>query len=319
MNNDKTNLHKEIVEIIAPVYNEEKLINGFFDKVKSILDKVDIEWCITFINDGSTDETREKLDTLADLYSEVKAVHLSRNFGKEAALTAAFDLSSADAVIPMDVDLQDPPEILPKMINAWRDGSEIVTAVRKSRKDENLLRTFATNIFYKVFSRLAGFDVIKNAGDFRLFDKRIVSVIKNIREKRRFMKGIFSWIGFNNKIIYFDRPLRVDGSSKWGFLKLAGYAFSGLTDFSPFPLRVSTIMGVSISLLSLIYGVIIIIKTVIYGIDLPGYPSLMVAILFLGGVQLLFMGIIGEYLSKIQDEVKNRPIYIVDSISKKTN
>lgn len=299
------------ISIIVPMYNERDGIDAFFNRMQPILSGVTSEWEIVCINDGSTDDTLEILKKHSNRETRIKVVNFSRNFGKEAALTAGIDYCSGKAVIPIDADLQDPPEIIPEMVEKWKGGYKVVLATRKKREGETFLKKFTAASFYKVISRISDIDIPQNTGDFRLMDRQVVEVIKQMPERNRFMKGILSWPGFSTTTVFFDREARHAGTTTWGFWKLWQFALDGIFAFTSAPLKIWTYLGVVISLVSFVYATFLVIRTLIHGVDLPGYASLMVVMLFLGGIQLISLGVIGEYISRIYNESKGRPIYIV--------
>ncbi|PCJ49801.1 MAG: glycosyltransferase [Gammaproteobacteria bacterium] len=305
-------MSQEKLSLLVPMYNESEVIPLFFTTIKDVLADIDIEWEIVCVNDGSSDNTEELIIKQIEVDSRVKLVSFSRNFGKEAAMTAALDYATGDAVIPIDADLQDPPEIINEMIERWRDGVQVVYAKRTSRAGDSIFKRQTANWFYSVFNKMSDTPIPENVGDFRLLDSRVVEVIRELPEKDRFMKGLFSWPGFQTSTIEFERPSREKGDSKFNYWKLWNFAISGITSFSTIPIRVGTYLGMFIAILSFIYGLIVITKTLVSGVDVPGYASLTVIILFMGGVQLFFMGLLGEYIGRIYKEVKNRPLYVVN-------
>ena len=270
------------------------------------------EWEVLFVNDGSLDGTLELLSQYSKQDSRINYVSLSRNFGKEAAMLAGFDYVTGDCMVIIDADLQDPPELIPEMVKWWEQGYEDVYARRKSRGRESWLRKRLSMMFYRMLQSSSRFDVLQNVGDFRLLDRRCINALKRMRESERYTKGMFSWIGFKKKEIEFDRGDRQAGKSAWSYRQLLSLAIDGITSFSSLPLRISTIAGFFISLLAFIYMMVVFIRALIWGNPVQGYPSLLVIILFLGGIQLLSLGIIGEYIGRIYNETKNRPDYIVD-------
>lgn len=292
------------------MHNEEAVIDQFFRRVLPIADGVG-NYEVICVDDGSTDKTWSILKGFAATNPRIKLVKFSRNFGKESALTAGLDYATGDAVIPIDSDLQDPPELIPEMVKKWREGFKVVLATRKSR-DESWLKKNSAMAFYKLFSKFATIKIPRNTGDYRLMDKEVVEAVKSMRERTRFMKGIFSWPGFNTYTLYFDRPERAAGETKWNYWKLFKFGMDGIFSFTTLPLRVWTFIGSFISLFAFLYGVLLMLKTLIYGAAVPGYASIMVVMLFLGGIQLLSLGIIGEYVGRIYRETKNRPIYVVE-------
>jgi glycosyltransferase involved in cell wall biosynthesis len=302
----------KLLSIVLPLYNEEGNIDYLFERLLSSLNKLQLKYEIICINDGSTDGTLEKILDYHHEWPEVKIINFSRNFGKEFAVTAGLKYSRGNAVIPIDADLQDPPELIEDLINEWSKGYDIVYAVRKKRHGDNLFKRFTAYLFYKIINFLSETPIPKNTGDFRLLDQKVVNVLNNLPERTRFMKGLFAWTGFKQGSIIYDRPSRRLGKTKWNMWKLWNFALDGITLFSTSPLRFWSYIGLSISLLSFVYGFILIIRTLIYGKDVPGYASIMVAILFLGGLQLISLGILGEYLGRVYAEVKQRPLYIIN-------
>jgi glycosyltransferase involved in cell wall biosynthesis len=279
-----------------------------------VLDKIDINYYVLFINDGSEDETMDVLVHERSLSDKIRVINLSRNFGKEAALTAGLDHAEGDAVILMDVDLQDPPEIISKFIAKWREGFDVVYGVRKNREHDTFFKRASADLFYKIINRMSNKIIPKNVGDFRLMDIRVVNEIRKMREHNRFSKGILAYAGFKKTGIEYSRPKRCTGKTKWRAVALWGLAINGIISFSPTPLKVWSYIGFCVSLFSVIYILVLLLGVLVHGRDVPGYASIMVSILFLGGLQLISLGVIGEYISRIFDEVKNRPIYIIESI-----
>ena len=303
----------QTLSLLVPMYNEAEVIPQFFPSIKAALSKLDIEWEIVCVDDGSSDNTAELIKAAIAKEPRIKLVSLSRNFGKESAMTAALDYASGDAVIPIDADLQDPPEIIAQMLDKWRAGASIVYAKRSSRQTDTLLKRQTAHWFYSIFNKMSETPIPANVGDFRLMDKRVVDVIRQLPEKDRFMKGLFSWPGFKTDTVEFERQIRELGDSKFNYWALWNFALSGITSFSTIPIRIGTYLGMIIASLSFIYGLVMITKTLYLGNDVPGYTSLLVTILFLGGVQLFFLGLLGEYIGRIYKEVKNRPLYIVET------
>ena len=304
---------KKLITILIPAYNEEDVLNMLYERLLSIINSIpNYNFEILFINDGSTDNTLELLKYLRKKDDRICYLNLSRNYGKEIAMIAGLDYSKGDAVIIIDADLQDPPELIPEMISYWEEGYDDVYAKRKSRKGETWLKKFTSKMYYKTLQSVTNITIQKDTGDFRLLDRRCVEALKQFRESQRYTKGLFSWIGYNKKEILYDRDPRAAGKTKWNYKKLIDLSIDGITSFTTAPLRWSTIIGILISIIGFIYMLAIIIKTILYGIDVPGYASTMVVILFIGGIQLIFLGIIGEYLGRAFYESKNRPIYFVD-------
>ena len=303
------------VAIIVPIFNELESIKLFYNRLEVVVSSIkDHNFIICFIDDGSSDKSSEVVKEIIHNDSRVKLIILTRNFGKEAALSAGLDYVKADAVIPMDVDLQDPPELIKKMISIWRSGIPLVLARRLSRKEDTIFKRFSAGIFYYVHNKLSSITIPRNVGDFRLMDKSVVDSVKLLPEKERFMKGIFAWVGYDFQIIDYERPKRSSGETKFETLKLFKLAKDGLFSFSVAPLKISSFLGYLGAVSSLIYGAIIIVKTLYYGIDLEGYASLMTVILFIGSIHLIVIGILGEYIGRIFIESKNRPIYLVKNV-----
>jgi len=302
------------LSIVVPVYNEEGVTKIFLSEITKVLTQVNKNYEIIFINDGSKDNTLEELKILKKEYVNIKIVNLSRNFGKEAALTAGLDVSEGRAIIPIDVDLQDPPELIFEMVKKWEEGYDVVLAKRADRTSDTFLKRFTANIFYKLHNKISHIKIPENVGDYRLFSRKVLDAIKLLPENQRFMKGIFSWVGFRTTTIEYTRVERVAGKTSFNGWKLWNFALEGITSFSTLPLRIWLYIGGIISFLSFLYGSFIIIKTLVFGIDLPGYASLLSIVLFLGGIQLIGIGILGEYLGRIYMETKNRPSYIIQEI-----
>jgi glycosyltransferase involved in cell wall biosynthesis len=304
---------KKTVTILVPAYNEEEVLDQLYERLSKVVEDIPFyEFEILFVNDGSKDNTLNKIKLFKEIDDSISYVNLSRNFGKEIAMIAGLDYAKGDAVIIIDADLQDPPELIPEMIRLWENGYDDVYAKRKTRFGETWLKKTTSSLFYKVLQKLTRIPIQKNTGDFRLLDRRCVEALKQIRETQRYTKGMFSWIGYNKKEILFDRDPRAAGETKWNYLKLVDLAIEGITSFTTTPLRFSALFGFIISVFAFIYMIWVITKTLLYGENVAGYPSLMAVILFLGGIQLISLGIIGEYLGRIFNETKNRPLYFVD-------
>ncbi|MEZ5496545.1 MAG: glycosyltransferase family 2 protein [Gammaproteobacteria bacterium] len=300
------------LQIIVPVFNEQEVVDLFYEKMKQVLQTCDADWTILFVDDGSTDGTVKHIEFLQHKDKRVGYLTLSRNFGKEYALTAGLDYADAEVVVVIDVDLQDPPELIPEMLDLWHEGYDVVYATRNEREGETYMKKATASWFYRIINSMSKISIPKDTGDYRLIDMKAVRALRKLRESNRFMKGLFAWVGYKQKAIYFDRKKRVAGSTKWNFRKLFSFAVDGITSFSYMPLRFATWIGVLVALFAFLYGCFIIAKTLIFGNDLPGYPSLMVVILFLGGIQLMALGVIGEYLGRLFEENKRRPLYLID-------
>ncbi len=304
---------KKLITILVPAYNEQEVLHMLYERLKKIIDsntKYNFE--ILLINDGSKDKTLSIMEDLRKKDKRICYLNLSRNFGKETAMIAGLDFSKGNAVIIIDADLQDPPELIPEMIKYWEQGYDDVYAKRRSRSGETWFKKFTSKMYYKTLQNVTKIEIQKDTGDFRLLDRRCVDALKSIRESQRYTKGLFSWIGFNKKEILYDRDPRAAGSTKWNYKKLIDLSIDGITSFTTAPLRWSAILGLIISGIGFLYMIYIIIKTILLGVDVPGYASTMVVILFLGGIQLIVLGVIGEYLGRAFYETKGRPLYFVD-------
>ena len=306
------------VALAVPVYNEEETVELFVTTIEEKLASLKGHLSIVFIDDGSKDRTRELIVRLSSEKREipVSLIALSRNFGKEAAMSAALDLIEADAIVPMDVDLQDPPELVLKFVQIWREeGVDSVYGVRVDRSSDTDMKRFTSGGFYRVFNRVSSrVKIPENAGDFRLIDKKVVATVRALHESNRFMKGLFAWPGFTSCGVPYRRPERAAGTTKWNYWKLWNFALDGIIAFSSLPLRVWSYIGAGVGLGALIYMLYILIDTMVTGIDAPGYASLMCVVLFLGSVQLISIGVLGEYLGRMSEEVKHRPVYVVSAV-----
>lgn len=305
------------ITILIPAYNEEESLPFLYEKLSSVASGLsNYEWEFLFINDGSKDNTLEQLQNLRANDKRVNYVDLSRNFGKEIAMLAGFDFATGDCMIILDADLQDPPELIPAMIKYWEEGYDDVYAKRRTREGESFMKKFTSKLYYAILQKMTSIPIQRDTGDFRLLDRKCIEALKQIRESQRYTKGMFSWIGFNKKELLFDRAPRVAGTTKWNYWKLCNLAIEGITSFTITPLRVASVMGIIVSLIAFTYMLVTVLRTLIWGNPVAGYPSLMAVMLFLGGIQLLFLGIQGEYLGRIFNETKNRPAYFVASINK---
>ncbi len=304
-------MKKPLISVIVPMYNEEGGLETFFTTLATCLRDLPLNYEIICVDDGSSDNTLARLEERARNDRHIKVVALSRNFGKEAAMTAALDFARGDAVLPIDADLQDPPELIGDMVAKWKEGFDVVYAKRVSRRSDSLVKRNSAGWFYRIFNRVSEIKIPENVGDFRLMDRRVVDAIKLLPEKDRFMKGLFCWPGFKHTVVEFERQSRLEGETKFNYWRLWNFAISGITSFSTMPIRMGVYLGLMVSAFAFLYGTYIIIETLVTGIDVPGYASLLVVVLFLGGIQLFFMGLMGEYIGRIYREVKNRPIYLV--------
>ncbi|WP_238916674.1 glycosyltransferase family 2 protein [Clostridium sp. YIM B02555] len=300
------------ISVIVPCYNEEKTIKIFYDTLNFILGStLDYNFEIIFVNDGSKDKTIDEIKKLKEADDRIGIIDFSRNFGKEAALLAGLEVSKGEGVIVMDADLQDPPQLIPELIANWENGHDVVYTRRKNREGEPIIRSFLAKMFYKVINKVSSVEIVDGARDYRIMSRQIVDDLLCMKEKNRFSKGLFMWVGYNSKLIEFEHMERAAGETKWSFIKLFAYAIDGIVSFSNFPLRIASFMGTLISLLAFIFLFYILVKTMIFKNPVNGWASMTSIILFLGGIQLLVIGIIGEYLGRIFNEVKNRPAYFV--------
>lgn len=306
------------LDIIVPVYNEQDVLPMFQQRIREVMQGCDVDWRVLFVDDGSSDDSARLMKKAHQSDGRFGYLLLSRNFGKEYALTAGLDHATADAVVVIDVDLQDPPELIPEMITEWRNGFDVVYATRKQRHGESWAKKATANGFYRIINALSKIDIPKDTGDYRLMSKKAYTAVNTLRERNRFMKGLFAWVGYKQKQIYFEREPRAAGETKWNYNKLWRFALDGITAFSYLPLRFATWIGMAVASFAFIYGITIIIKTLIFGNSVPGYPSLMTVILFLGGIQLMALGIIGEYLGRMFNESKQRPLYLVEEYQSPT-
>ena len=301
------------ITLLIPAYNEEAVLDALFERLDGLASSVkDYEFEFLFVNDGSRDKTLEMIKQQAAKDKRVSYVNLSRNFGKEIAMIAGIDHVKGDAMVIIDADLQDPPELIPEMIKFWEEGYDDVYARRRSRKGETWLKKNTSELYYKVLQSSTNITIQVDTGDFRLLDKRCVEALKQFRESQRNAKAIFSWIGYKKKEIFYDRDPRLAGTTKWNYRKLINLAIDGITTFTTAPLRIATIAGVIISAISFLYIVYLVVRP-LFGVSTgAGYSSTLAVILFMGGVQMLFLGIIGEYIGRIFNETKNRPLYLIE-------
>lgn len=308
------------ITILIPAYNEQEVLKHLYDRLEKLASSVkNYDFEFLFVNDGSRDKTLEIIQDYAAKDSRISYVNLSRNFGKEIAMIAGLDHVTGDACVIIDADLQDPPELIPDMIKYWEQGYDDVFAKRNSREGETWFKKFSSKMYYRILQKSTNIPIQIDTGDFRLLDRRCVDALKQIRESQRYTKGMFSWIGYKKKEITYNRDPRIAGTTKWNYKKLFNFAIDGITSFTTAPLRISSVLGMLISLIAFIFIIVIIVKTAIYGDPVAGYPSLMAVILFLGGVQLLSLGIIGEYIARIFNESKQRPLYFVEEYHHKTD
>ena len=305
---------RDTISVIVPAYNEEDAIAPFYARLRAVVDSRPERFEILFVNDGSMDRTAEQITALQAEDPRIAVVTLSRNFGKEIAVTAGLDHASGDAAIFIDADLQDPPEVIPELLAKWREGYDVVYAQRLSRRGDSWLKRITAGAFYRVMHRVGErVRIPRDTGDFRLMNRLSLDALKRLREQHRFMKGLFAWVGFKQAAVHYHREPRVASRSKWTYWRLWNLSIEGITSFTTAPLRLATYFGLVVALLAFVYALVIIYKTLAYGEPVAGYPSLMTVVLFLGGVQLVAIGIIGEYLGRIFNESKSRPLYLVQS------
>lgn len=303
-----------IISVVAPAYNEDEVLPEFHKRLTTVFGNLDWQLEIVYVNDGSRDRTLNILNQLREEDSRVTIINLSRNFGKEIAMTAGIDNACGEAVVVIDTDLQDPPELIREMIQQWLKGYDVVYAQRISRDGETWLKKATASVFYRVIRRISGIEIPKDTGDYRLMSRRAVEALKKLREQHRFMKGLFAWIGFPQKSLPYQRDPRFAGETKWNYFKLLNFAIEGITSFTIAPLKVSSYLGIAIAIMAFIYATVVIFKTLVFGEPVAGYPSLMVIVLMLGGLQLAALGIIGEYLGRMFNEVKQRPLYLIQGL-----
>jgi glycosyltransferase involved in cell wall biosynthesis len=299
------------ISVVAPAYNEQEVLEEFHGRVSAVLSGLGGDYEIVLVNDGSRDNTLAIMHALRARDPHVTVVDLSRNFGKEIALSAGLDHTKGEVVVVLDSDLQDPPELIPQMLEMWREGYEVIYGTRAVREGETWFKKATANYFYKVIKQVSRVDIPKNTGDFRLMSRRAVEALGKLREEHRFMKGLFAWVGFKTAVVEYRREARAAGASHFSGWTLWNFALEGITSFSTLPLRVWTYLGVSVALFALVRALWLIVRTLLYGVDVPGYASLATAILLLGGIQLIGIGVLGEYIGRIYLESKRRPIYLV--------
>ena len=298
--------------IVVPAYNESAVLKTFHQRLRQVLDALPLETNVLYVDDGSSDGTWSIIEALIADDPRTGALKLSRNFGKEAALTAGLDAVTADAAVVIDADLQDPPELIPALVEQWQAGFDVVYATRSVREGETAFKRFTAAAFYRSMERLSDTAIPRDTGDFRLLSRRALDALGQLRERQRFMKGLFSWIGYRQTAVHYQREPRQAGTTKWNYWRLAQLAIEGITSFSTAPLRLATWVGLGAAGMSFVYGLWVLIKALFHGDPVRGYPTLMLVILFLGGVQLLALGVIGEYLGRNYAESKRRPLYFVE-------
>jgi glycosyltransferase involved in cell wall biosynthesis len=302
---------RQEIAVVVPVFNEEAVVDVLVEHLKKVLDALEVDWNVLFVDDGSTDGTLAKLRKLNAADPRFTSIAFSRNFGKDTAIAAGFRYARGDAVILMDADLQHPPEVIPAFLAEWRKGSKVVFGQRQSRDADGLLRRLYSRVFHAIFRRIAQTRLPLGIVDFLLLDRKAVDAINKLGERTRFSKGLYAWIGFTSAVVPFASPDRFIGTSRWSFFKLAQFALDGFVSFSSLPLKIWSYAGALISLFAIGYGTYFIVRTLIFNTDLPGFPTLVVSIMFFAGVQLVSLGIMGEYLARIYEEVKARPLFVI--------
>ena len=310
------------ISIIVPAYNEQDSLPFLYERLEKLINSMEnYEFEILFVNDGSKDKTLDLIKEYREKDERISYLDFSRNFGKETAMIAGLDYAKGDAAIIIDADLQDPPELIPKMIEYWEQGYDDVYAQRKSRKGETILKKFTSKMYYRVLQALTNVEIQKDTGDFRLLDRRCINAIKKLRESQRCSKSIFSWIGYNKKAVYYDRDPRVAGKTKWNYRKLVNLAIDGITSFTTSPLRISTYIAIPTFMALFIYFIYVIAKCIVTGEVVQAFQAIILLVLFFSGIQILLFGIVGEYLGRIFNETKNRPLYLVNEYNgkKETN
>lgn len=303
--------------VVVPAYNESEGLRDFHARLAAVFDRpdfngFDLETEILYVDDGSRDDTYAIMCALRDADPRVSTLKLSRNFGKELALTAGLDCAEADAVVVIDADLQDPPELIPTFVARWREGYDVVYGTRASRAGETGFKKMTASAFYRVMGRLSQVPIPRDTGDFRLLSRRALDALKQLRERQRFMKGLFTWVGYRQLAVVYHRDPRHAGVTKWNYWRLWNFAIDGITSFSGAPLKLATYIGLATAALAFVFGLWVLGKALLFGDAVRGYPSLMVMVLFLGGVQLVALGVIGEYLGRLYVESKQRPLYLID-------
>ncbi len=301
-----------VFSVVVPMFNEAAGILLMHARLAAVMDHLAEPWEVVYVNDGSRDTTLAVVEALRDRDPRVALVNLSRNFGKEIATTAGLDHTRGAAVIVIDADLQDPPEVIPELVAVWREGFDMVYARRRVREGETWLKTRTAALFYRLMRNWGQVELPSDTGDFRLMSRRAVDALLKLREQHRFMKGLFAWVGFPSKPVLYDRAPRAAGETKWSYWKLWNLAIEGFTSFSVLPLKLATYVGAAVALVAALFGVVVVLRTLILGDSPAGYPSLLVVVLLLGGTQLIFLGVIGEYLGRVFNETKQRPLYLVE-------
>lgn len=302
-----------MLSVVVPAFNEEAVLPEFHRRLTPVIDELSMEVETVYVNDGSTDRTLEIMEALKAADPRVSIVDFTRNFGKEIAMSAGLDMARGDAVVIIDADLQDPPELICEFIRYWNEGFDVVYGKRIAREGETVLKKMTAGFFYRIIRRIGDVHIPEDTGDFRLLSRRAVASLRRLRERHRFMKGLFAWIGYPQKAVLYNRDARFSGGTKWNYWKLWNFALEGITSFSTLPLKMSTFFGLLTAFGAFLFALYVIVKTLIFSDPVKGYPSMMVVILFLGGVQLITIGVLGEYLGRMFMEGKQRPLYLIKS------
>lgn len=310
---DKFDMQRKTISVVVPAYNEQEVLPEFHKRISAVMDALPFDAEVLYVNDGSTDSTLQVLQNLREQDGRVALVDLSRNFGKEIALTAGLNKADGDAVIVIDADLQDPPEVIPALLIEWQRGYDVVYAQRLQRSGESFVKKATAGLFYRLMQRIGRVKIPEDTGDFRLLSRRAVEALNTLNEHHRFMKGLFTWIGYKQKAVPYSRDARSAGTTKWNYWGLINLAIEGITSFTTAPLRLATIVGITTAIGAFSYGTYMIIRTLVYGSPVAGYPSLIVIVLFLGGIQLMAIGVVGEYVGRIFNETKQRPLYFMNA------
>jgi glycosyltransferase involved in cell wall biosynthesis len=311
MKTKKAPINLPSISLVVPMHNEEGNLSPFFDRAAKTLQELGVLWELVFVNDGSSDNTLAEAVALHEKHDEIKIVDLSRNFGKEIALSAGLDFATGDVIVEIDADLEHPPEAIVDMIAKWREGYQIVFATRKSRAAETRLKRTSAKLYYRIFGWLSNISNHDRLGDFCLLDRCVVEKLRQFPEHNRFMKGLVAWTGFKQGFVSYELGTRTSGETKWNYWRLWNFALEGITSFSSIPLKLWTYVGLVVAAFAFLYTGFIVVRTIIFGIDVPGYASLLTVVLFLGGIQLISLGVLGEYIGRIYTEVKRRPLYLV--------
>ncbi len=306
------NTGQPLISVVVPAYNEEEVLTEFHETLVKAVSEVSVCLEIVYVNDGSTDNTLDIINGIRAKDKRVTLIDLSRNFGKEIALSAGLHKAAGDAVVVIDADLQDPPELIPELIKEWENGYDVVYAKRTFRGGESFLKKTTAHFFYRMMQRVGKFTIPEDTGDFRILSRRAVNALNTFKERHRFMKGLFAWIGFRQKAVHYQRDARRAGETKWNYWQLWNFALDGITSFTIAPLKISTYIGLVTALGAFGYGIYMAIETLLHGNEVPGYPSLIVIVLMLGGIQLVAIGVLGEYLGRIFNETKQRPLYFIN-------